>query len=401
MGGSPTGGNHPGFIPGAGHIPNVGEGDAISINDINRLSEVAKRHASFSTSSRGTHTSGPTGVTSYSSIQPYKMYHPWMMHRMGERIYINVGQFFVNRALSGGIAQITNGQLIQGSRNAWCFNSGHPAGAQVDSWNPPDGMNMAGAEIWFEDEDCNTLTNTMLFQQLDGVHTKFKTGLWYLEYAAWGGRQMELPYPDTATPILQRQNDAVTVFNAYSLKMTGRLVPQLRYAPASLEEDDNMWTIKRMVYPVATVDEYGNTYQALKSDVFHHLPVQDLAFQVSPFFAEGGWKLGITPGQVNGIVPKIDSVGLDEWPAPTLSLSGSGKVYVKATSNAQRFFPSQVEVIFQAGDPPPDTDANGYKHIATVTMVNEMPAVTQLAYGNLLVNKFKMGQSGSIWVWNA
>lgn len=397
---SPGGGNQPNFIPGIGRIPNVSEGDVLSTAHINQLADAVRRVAPASGSN---FTTGPGGVSNFSSLQPYKAFHPWMVINRANRLYFNVGQFFLDTPLAGGIVQATGAgaKVIAGGRNAWAFNSGYNGGPVFSQFNPPYGMYMGGAEVWFEDEDFNVLTNTMVFQKLSGVHTKFKAGLFYLEYAAWNGRQAQPPYPGARIPALQAQNEATITFNAYSLKMKGRMVPQVRFAPAKQSEANNMFTIKRMVYPICTVDDYGTIYQTLRSDVFHYVSARDVAFQCSPIF-DGQWKIAVTPGQVNGFVPKINGNYLDEIPARQLTVSGTGRILVKVTATPSNFFPSDCEVIFVSGtNTPPDTDNVGYRHIATVNFVGGTPAVVQLVSGNLLVNRFKMGQSGAVWAWNA
>jgi hypothetical protein len=400
MASSPGGGSQPNFVPGIGRLPNVSEGDVLSTSHINQLSSAISRVAPASGSNFIT---GPGGVSSFSSLQPYKAYHPWMAIHRCNRLYFNLGQFFVDTPLAGGIVQVSGagGRTLAGGRNSWAFNSGYPGGPVFSSFNPPKGMFMGGAEVWFEDEHFNVLTNTMMFQKLSGFHTKFKPGLWYLEYAAWGGRQAPPPYPGASSPMLQTQNDVMVTFNAYSLKMKGRMVPQLRYATSDASKPNNMFSIKRMVYPVCTVDDYGTIYQALRSDVYHYVSPRDVAFQCSPVF-DGQWKVAITPGQVNGYVPKVGSKYLDELPTPMVAVTGQGRILIKVTAGAGNFFPNTCEVIFVGGtNTPPDTDGIGYRHIATVNMVNNVPSIVQLVSGNLLVNRFKMGASGAVWAWNA
>lgn len=400
MASSPGGGSQPNFIPGIGRLPNVSEGDPLSTSHINQLSDAIRRVAPASGSN---FILGPAGASNFASVQPHKNAHPWMVIARGTCLYFNVGQFFVDAPLAGGITQVTGagGQVIAGGRNAWAFNSGFPGGP-VYAFKPPEGMYMGGAEVWFEDKDFNVLTTTMVFQKLSGVFTKFKEGLFYLEYAPWGGRQADPPYPNTSMPALKAQNDATVTFNAYSLKMKGRMVPQVRFAPAvATQGASSMFSIKRMVYPICTVDKFGSIYQTLRSDVFHLVLQRDLAFQCAPVF-DNGWKIAVTPGQVNGYVPKVGSKYLDETPTPMVAASGTGRVLIKVTSEAGKFFPSNCEVIFAPGTTTPaDTDNIGYRHIATVTFVDGAPSVVQLVYGNLLVNRFKMGQSGAVWAWSA
>jgi hypothetical protein len=401
MSSSPGGGSQPNFIPGIGRVPNVSEGDVLSTAHINQLSDAVRRVAPASGSN---FILGPAGVSNFTSVQPHKNAHPWMVIQRGTCLYFNVGQFFVDAPLAGGITQVSGagGQVLAGGRNAWAFNSGFPGGP-VYAFNPPEGMYMGGAEVWFEDKDFNVLTNTMVFQKLSGVFTKFKEGLFYLEYAPWGGRQAAPPYPNTSVPALKAQNDATTTFNSYSLKMKGRMVPQVRFAPAKATqgETSDMFSIKRMVYPICTVDKFGSIYQTLRSDVFHYVSMRDVAFQCSAIF-DNGWKIAVTPGQVNGYVPKIGGKYLDELPAPMVSVTGAGRILIKVTATAGKFFPSDCEVVFQGGTTTPaDTDSIGYRHIATVNMVSGVPGIVQLVSGNLLVNRFKMGQSGAVWAWNA
>jgi hypothetical protein len=125
-------------------------------------------------------------------------------------------------------------------------------------------------------------------------------------------------------------------------------------------------------------------------------------FEVTLMKEDSGWKAVVYPGLVNQIVPKIGSKYLDELPVPTLSIAGAGRIYLKATHEAKKFFPRNIEVVYNASQTvPEDTETAGYYQIASIAPIGQSFAVTQLSTGNKLVNRFKMGASGAYWSWSA
>jgi hypothetical protein len=333
--------------------------------------------------------------------------HPWKMSFNGTQIYIELGQFFTNRPGAGGI-NLVNGMSdkLGNSVNAWLFQCYEPGGPTWNDANKDDLFYMGGAEIFFDIPDCNAISNKQLYVSTDGLRTKRKKGLFYIEMAPWSGRQMSTPYPQPGTSKqMAGANAAATAFNAYSLQMKGRIVPVFKWAPPVKTtiggvEYPGMYDIKTFVYPIATVTNNWQIYQGISSDIFHvNAPTKP--FEVNVTKVDGAWKASIYPGMVNQIVPKINNKYLDELPAPQLTINGAGRILLKATHEPKKWFPRNVEVMFSSGQVvPEDTETNGYFQLASVAVVNSNYVVTQLTTGNKLVNRFKMGASGAYWSWS-
>lgn len=397
MASSPGGGNQGSFLPGVGGLPNVRQQDPISAAYLNKISEAIMKTAPSGDGFSQT----PTG-TNFRAPPRFGRYHyPWMVTLKSDYLFIEPGAFFVNAPLAGGVNQVNNGTKLGGGRNAWLFNSS-VGGAAPYANNAPKGFHLSGAEIWFEDEFMNVLSNKMMFIGMDTLWTKARPGLYYIEYASWGGRQMAPPYKDTGgMAALDAVNQSVTAWNAYSLSMKGRVVPQFRFAPEKESDPKSMLNIKQFVYPICTIDEYGSVFQGVRGDIYHTAsPMRP--FEVTLMKDESGWKAVVYPGLVNQIVPKIGSKYLDELPAPGLTIAGNGRILIKATYESRKFFPRNIEVVYSAAQTvPEDTEQFGYYQIASVASINSSYAVTQLSTGNKLVNRFKMGASGAYWSWSA
>lgn len=394
---SPGGGNQGNFSPGIGGLPNVSAQDPVSAAYLNKISEAIMKVAP----SGPGFTTTPTGTVFKEKIKFGRHYYPWMVTRKADHLFIEPGNFFINAPLAGGVNQVTNGTKLGGGRNAWLFNSAIGSNAPYAN-TAPKGFYMGGAEIWFEDEFMNVLSNKQMFIGMDTLWTKARAGLYYIEYAAWGGRQMKSPYENTGgQPALAGFNASISSWNAYSMSMKGRVVPQFRFAPEKESDAKSMLNIKQFVYPICTIDEYGNVFQGVRGDIFYTAtPMKP--FEVTLMKEDSGWKAVVYPGLVNQIVPKIGSKYLDELPVPTLSIAGAGRIYLKATHEAKKFFPRNIEVVYNASQTvPEDTETAGYYQIASIAPIGQSFAVTQLSTGNKLVNRFKMGASGAYWSWSA
>jgi hypothetical protein len=387
-------------------LPKVGPGDALRPSLINKLSDrVNQITPNIGAGSNVQNT--PNGSFQVSSKRPTPG-HPWKMSFNGTQIYIDVGQFFTNKPAGGGLNLVTAAKdYLGGSRNAWLFQCYEAGGPTYQEANAKDLFYMGGCEVFFDDPDCNVISNKQLYVSTDGLRTKRKKGLFYIEMAAWSGRQQAQPYPIPGTSKqMAGANQAAAAFNAYSTSMKGKIVPVFKWAPpikTTLNgvQYPSMYDIKHFVYPVATVTNNWQIYQGVSSDIFHVSPPLR-PFEVSLTQDNGVWKATVHPGTVNLIVPKISGKSLDEYPAPMLTISGAGRILLKATHEARKWFPKNVEVVFNAGQTvPEDTETFGYYQIASVASVNSNYVVTQLSTGNKLVNRFKMGAQGAYWSWGA
>jgi hypothetical protein len=387
-------------------LPKVGPGDALTPSVINKLSDrVNKLSPSIGAGSNVQNT--PTGSFQVSSKRPIPG-HPWKMSFNGTQIYIDVGQFFANRVGGGGVNIVTAAsEYLGGSRNAWLFQTYEAGGPTWQDANAKDLFYMGGCEILFEDPDSNVISNKQLYVSTDGLRTKRKKGLFYIEMAAWNGRQMQQPYPQPGgSKQMAAANAAAQQWNAYSLTMKGRIVPIFKHAPplkATIGgvEYPGMYDIKQFVYPIATVTKNWQLFQGVSSDIFHVSPPLK-PFEVSVTKEGSVWKVAVHPGTVNQIVPKISGKYLDEYPSPLLTVNGAGRILLKATHQANKWFPRDVEVVFESGQTvPEDTETVGYYQIASVAVVSSNYVVTQLTTGNKLVNRFKMGAAGAYWAWGS
>jgi hypothetical protein len=116
-------------------------------------------------------------------------------------------------------------------------------------------------------------------------------------------------------------------------------------------------------------------------------------------------KVYVSPGTVNRYIPKIGSDYIDKVPAPSLTVTDNGYVMVKATYEANKYFPRTAEIVFQAvSTPPADTDTISYYPLATITKDTSsgtaVYSMQYLASGNLIVNRLKAGNSMATWWWD-
>lgn len=87
-------------------------------------------------------------------------------------------------------------------------------------------------------------------------------------------------------------------------------------------------------------------------------------------------KVTVTFGIVNNIVPTIADTPLDAEDAPTLSISGTRKIYLQTnwTGDEPKSLES-AEVKFTEGDVPEDTSERGHQLLSTIS-IDEGGAVT-------------------------
>ena len=404
MGQNPQGGRS-----NAGGLPNVGPGDGIRASDINNLSKAVAAVRGGLANSGGISSTTTASGTTFHVTSNHKHHHPWMVTIKGEYMNVEPGCFFVDAPMAGGVSQIaaSAANVMNGGRNGWHFMSSLPGAAPYD-YKPPNGFYMGGAEVWIEDSTCNVLSTKQLYIGNDGIVIKVRQGLYYLDYSAWNGRQLEQMDNPSGDQQVAAFNQGIAVWNAYSTNMKGRLVPVLKYASGKSDSDattnkvEYMFNIKRLVYPICTIDEYGTCCQGVQSDVFHYERSADVPFYVWLLQSSSGLKAAVNPGTVNGAIPKIAGQFMDAQPQPLLAISGVGRIYLKANSVARKFFPSDSEVVFIGGTTaPPDTTSAGYKLLASITQVGSQAVVTQLASGNQQVNRFKQGAQGAAWIWSA
>jgi len=252
------------------------------------------------------------------------------------------------------------------------------------------------------------MTNKHMYVGMDGFFTKARCGLYYVELAAWGGRQMTNPYKNGTDIQIAAFVQSIAIFNAYSTMMKGKLVPQIRFAPNADGPHANSAVLdqfkkKSLVYPICTIDTYGGVWQGIKSDIFHVSEYQTTCpFTVNMVKDGSTWKASIYPGLVNQVVPQMGGKYLDESPAPLLTIATGQRIYLKATHEDSKFFPQKVEIIAASGTTPPtDTLQVGHAQIASISGTSTAPVVTQLTCGNKLVNRYTMGATGAYWNWSA
>ena len=398
-----------------GDIPKVSEGQEMSSSDINKLGDaIAKSGVAGSLNGINSASFGDGFSMSISNPRTNIIY-PWKAFRDALGIRINLGCVFVDIPVAGGLAVNESIKSLSGGKNTWIPKSqsrviqGYPDLEQKISYYP------MGAEVWVDIKTANVLNTRQLLDPMNpyitfkgvGDDNKFKAGVYYIQMTAWSGRQLEsIPYPNTQNATLAHANSDFTNWNNYSKAMKGRTVPVLKYAPEYEVAVDNPDGYVRcydlhlsgMYYPLFTMDYEGNIYQSIKSDIYM------LGYTLKPFEVSlVGNKAYVTAGTVNGIVPKMDSKYLDSSPKPSLTVSGTNGLFLlKAKKQTGKFFPQDVEVIFNSGLTIPDDTVNeGYLQIAKVENVDNGFVVTQTSTGNKLLNRTQMGASSAWWAWSS
>jgi hypothetical protein len=122
-----------------------------------------------------------------------------------------------------------------------------------------------------------------------------------------------------------------------------------------------------------------------------------------PTLSEGN--VSVTPGTVNRYIPMIGTNHIDAIPAPTISVEGPGYVCVKATYEANKFFPRTATIVYHNGSTPPeDTNTESFYPLARVELVTAVtPSVLVMNLlvepANLSVNRLKAGANNATWWW--
>lgn len=380
-----------------GGLPRVGPGDPIKPSVINRIAEaVDKRTPTFGANSRVTSTPNGT-IVDWSAVE--NVYHPWKCFNRGDLLFITLGQFYWDSSLAGGVQLSTNASALGGGVNAWLFNTSHPwamlsYGENYSQYPSPGGYHLGGAEIWFDDDKCNYLTNKQIYYGMDPLHTEFRVGLYYIEVAAWSGRQMTAPYSGSGLNAMQlAANQVAVVFNEYSLKMKGRIVPLMRYA-----KQEDMAKKKTLMYPICTVDENFSIFPGIRSDIFH-IGSSFQPLRVYLASNNSTWSFAVTPGTVNRMPPKLNGDYIDKAERPTKTFSTEGYVCVKASYEPDSFFPKISEIVFVTTIPP-DSSSNSHYPLAKINGNSTQGfTVTDLSIGNLYLNRLKAGNNDAVWTW--
>jgi hypothetical protein len=114
-----------------------------------------------------------------------------------------------------------------------------------------------------------------------------------------------------------------------------------------------------------------------------------------------GDKVSVSPGTVNRYIPQIGSTYLDAATPPTITVEGAGYVCVKATYEANKFFPRTATIVYEYGaTPPADTETNSYYPLARVNADGSAYTMIEIASGNLVVNRLKAGAGIATWWWD-
>ena len=118
-----------------------------------------------------------------------------------------------------------------------------------------------------------------------------------------------------------------------------------------------------------------------------------------------GNKVSASPGTVNRYIPKIGSTYIDAVTPPTITIAGPGYICVKATYEADKYFPRTATIVFEAGATPPvDTNTESYYPLGkvnetTVDGVSVLSMLRLIEPSNLTVNRLKAGASIATWWW--
>jgi len=381
------------------NLPSLGVGDTLRPGHINALSrEIAKAGAGIG--SGGSLLSTPYGRV-FSAYRSKNRTRPWQMDALNGYLFLTMGQFFWNKPNAGGVNQVTGGDgYFDNNVNGWYFMSTLQGVAPygTDGNTAPYGFYMGGAEIWFEDAGWSVLNSRQLFLSGERIIIPIKQGLFYLQVAPWGGRQMQLLQGNDQETV--NVNEGITKFNALSLQMAGQNVVQVRYAPFP-----DCFNVKGFVFPIATVDRNNFIYQGVSSDIVY--PSSNIPPLTVSLVKQGTVDMiTVTPGVVNNTcIPVIGSVALDVMPAPLLGFDGDCSVYLQVNAQARSFFPKSAEIVALPIDSPPtDTEESGYLLLANIRSQtvsgSTFNSVTQLITGNTIVNRYKMGTTGAYWSWS-
>jgi hypothetical protein len=287
------------------HLPKVSSGQTIRPRHINKLGEGIDRATVGS--GAGYTVTKTTSQTILNIPHHYSRGHPWAIKLHNGDLQINVGHFYFCNATNyaGGVNAVIQGS----SKNTWIDNKFFSWGSMVNydgGTNPLRGKHLQGAEIFFEVDDMNYLCTTQMQDGREPLSTVADAGLYYIEVGIWNGRQMDAPFEATGDEELDNDqtnaNLNVAAFNEYSLSKKGSLVPILKWA-----HPDLMSQVTGQVYPIATIDEFGNAFHGVSSDIFHIVrDIPPFTIIVTPDNTTGEtlWKVNITVGMVCNIIPR-------------------------------------------------------------------------------------------------
>jgi len=391
-------------------LPVANSGGVIKPSHINNLAAALEKFAIQP--SQGVRLTRTASGSTLRVDEKYRHHHPWFVYLRAGWIHIIIGRFFYNSGHAAG--------GTKGGRNGWMSNKSHAhaSGYKYATVNGvTDGEFASGAEVFCDITGSNYLSTRGMTDGKVPLVMKSKAGLYYIEVAEWSGRQLtygEAPALPAASGV---------VINEYSVARKGSRVPTIKYA--SLEDARK---IKGLIYPICTIDDYGNVFQGVRSDIYHIAPDDECPFTVTFTSPQAGNPttssnryVAVQVGVINKIIPKIGTKAIDE-PEVYLDVSNApGFVYAKATyqpsedSSSNKYFPTKVEIAFVSGDKlDDDTNTFGCFPIARIRRSTidpggpgDVPAtyaddhsIAQIVCGNLVVNRLKAGANTAVWWWD-
>lgn len=387
-----------GRVPSQHISPKVGGGQAIKPSHINKLAEAVDR----STISGGKGIRVSKTPLSTSIIIPEKTTLSsvsWYARKDDEKIIFNVGKFFYG-----------DGETSTNSQNAWVSNKFFTWSSGLNYGNPQDGEHMQGAEIFFDLDGQNYLTNTQIKNGSIPLECDLKEGLYYIEVAEWSGKQISNPFGNVQNKT-DNMNDYINElpeWNSYSNEMSGELVPILKYASKA-----QMKNLGRLVYPICTVDADGFVFRGITTDIFAGSSSNKHPFKITTYKYDGVWYIDVAFGTVNNTIPQYESgfdvgdfdggIELGETPE-----EGTHNVILQLDYAEDDPFPSPPSVVSASTeDVEPNTDDTAYVLIGRVTVTIEGQGdeqrpvfdIEQAVSGSLWVERFKCGDEDAVyWV---
>lgn len=398
-----------GRTPSSLNLPSANAGGTIKPTHINSLAAAMEKFAiQPSVGVRLTRT--PSGST-LRIDERTRHHHPWQVYVRAGYLHIIIGRFFYNSGSAGG---------VKNGRNGWMANQSyaHASGYKYNA-DPKttDGEFGAGAEVFCDLQGSNYISTMGIKSGKVPLIVKSKEGFYYIDVSAWSGRQL---LRQNAPHLTEAEGVAI---NDYSKGRTGARVPVIKWA--SFEDARK---IKSLVYPICSVDKYGNIFQGVRSDIYHIVADDECPFTVSftspqasnPSSTSSKY-VAIQMGVVNKIIPKIANKYIDEPDVYLNVTNAPGFVFVEATYEpssdpaTNKYFPTKIEIGFVSGDElHKDTNTKGYFPLARIrnTTVDpggpgDVPAtyandhsIAQIVCGNLVVNRLKAGANTAVWWWD-
>jgi len=302
------------------HLPKVSGGQHLQPQHLNKISAEVEK-ATLQSGAGYTHTQTPTG-TQLNIPRRHRRSFPWCCQSQGNWLTIDVGNFFMTG--NSKVALLASNPTTAGitpagptatfltatnNRNEWISNTSLPwaAGFGYGEDNKSMGLHMQGAEIWFDIEDMNYLTNTQMDNGYIPLSTGLDAGLYYLTIAQWSGRELSTADDPNASD-----------WNTYSKANEGRTVPCIKYADL-----DCMFQVSGLVYPICTVDESGYIFQGISSDIFHNVAdATPFTVTVNPDpDTENQYIVSIVVGTVCNVVPTYDDEETYLWDKSTMTVT--------------------------------------------------------------------------------